>query len=315
MTHVAGLFRRRFFGRAGECGRADNWFNGVAILAATSAELKLNNVQASAAGNYTVAATNSAGTVKSSIATFTLTQPGNSAAHAVVGSGYVAGRTVTLTNTLTYSGTATALSWAVLLPTGWSFAASAGSAGDQGPLVDQTSEVYWAWTNIPQSPVSFTYTLNVPAGQAGLTELVALVGVSNGTSLQFLATPDPLGVPQVMTHGADTDQNYQISLVELTRVIELYNTFNGTVRTGAYVVQSSAGALQTEDGFAADPSRLSTATVTLSAYHSADSDRDGKINLVELTRVIELYNYRTGTNRTGAYHVQTGTEDGFEPGP
>jgi len=139
--------------------------------------------------------------------------------------------------------------------------------------------------------------------------------VSNGTSLQFLATPDPLSVPQVMTHGADTDQNYQISLVELTRVIELYNTFNGTVRTGAYVVQSSAGALQTEDGFAADPSRLSTATVTLSAYHSADSDRDGKINLVELTRVIELYNYRTGTNRTGAYHVQTGTEDGFEPGP
>ena len=136
------------------------------------------------------------------------------------------GRTVTLTNTLTYSGTASVLSWAVLLPTGWSFAASAGSAGDQGPLVGQTSEVYWVWTNIPQSPVSFTYTLNVPAGQAGLPELVALVGVSNGTSLQFLATPDPLSVPPVMTHGADTDQNYQISLVELTRVIELYNTFN-----------------------------------------------------------------------------------------
>ena len=180
MTHVAGLFRRRFFWRAGECGRADNWFNGLAILAATSAELKLNNVQASAAGNYTVATTNSAGTVKSSIATFTLTQPGNSATHAVVGSGYVAGRTVTLTNTLTYSGTASVLSWAVLLPTGWSFAASAGSAGDQGPLVGQTSEVYWVWTNIPQSPVSFTYTLNVPAGQAGLPELVALVRVSNG---------------------------------------------------------------------------------------------------------------------------------------
>jgi hypothetical protein len=291
------------------------YFNGVAILGATSAGLTLNNVQASAAGNYTVAATNSAGTVKSAIATFTLTQPGNSATHAVVGSGYVAGRTVTLTNTLTYSGTASALSWAVLLPTGWSFASSAGSAGDQGPLVGQTSELQWAWTDIPESPLSFTYSLNVPAGQAGLPELVALVGVRNGTSLQFLATPDPLSVPQVMTHGADTDQNYRISLVELTRVIELYNTFNGTVRTGAYVVPASAGALQTEDGFAADPSRLSTAAVTLSAYHSADSNRDGKINLVELTRVIELYNYRMGTNRTGAYHVQTGTEDGFEPGP
>jgi hypothetical protein len=146
-------------------------------------------------------------------------------------------------------------------------------------------------------------------------ELVALVGVRSGTSLQFVATPDPLGVPPETTHGADTDQNYQISLLELTRVIELYNTFNGTQRTGGYVVPPGVVALGTEDGFAADPSRLSTATVTLSVYHSADSDRDGKINLLELTRVIELYNYRTGITRTGAYHVQTGTEDGFEPGP
>ena len=265
-------------------------------------------MQASAAGNYTVAATNSAGTVKSSIATFTLTQPGNSASHAVVGSGYVAGRTVTLTNTLTYSGTASALSWAVLLPTGWSFAASAGSAGDQGPLVGQTSELQWAWTNIPESPLSFTYTLNVPAGQAGLPELVALVGVRNGTSLQFLATPDPLSVPQVMTHGADTDQNYRISLLELTRVIELYNVRNGTVRTGAYRLNAA-----TEDGFDSDPARSGTATFT--HYHSADTNRDALLGLLELTRVIELYNVRAGTARTGAYHFQTGTEDGFAPGP
>jgi hypothetical protein len=33
------------------------------------------------------------------------------------------------------------------------------------------------------------------------------------------------------------------------------------------------------------------------------------------TRVIELYNVRSGTTRTGAYHVQAGTEDGFAPGP
>jgi hypothetical protein len=43
--------------------------------------------------------------------------------------------------------------------------------------------------------------------------------------------------------------------------------------------------------------------------------RDGRIDLSELTRVIELYNYRVGTSRTGQYHVQTGTEDGFAPGP
>ena len=37
--------------------------------------------------------------------------------------------------------------------------------------------------------------------------------------------------------------------------------------------------------------------------------------LNELTRVIERSNYRSGTNRTGADHVQTGTENGFELGP
>jgi hypothetical protein len=37
--------------------------------------------------------------------------------------------------------------------------------------------------------------------------------------------------------------------------------------------------------------------------------------LIELTRVIELYNVRHGTVRTGAYHAATGTEDGFATGP
>jgi hypothetical protein len=39
------------------------------------------------------------------------------------------------------------------------------------------------------------------------------------------------------------------------------------------------------------------------------------LSLAELTRVIELYNYRSGTVRTGQYHVLAGSEDGFAPGP
>ncbi|MEN9632540.1 MAG: hypothetical protein RL077_944 [Verrucomicrobiota bacterium] len=54
---------------------------------------------------------------------------------------------------------------------------------------------------------------------------------------------------------------------------------------------------------------------TSGAYHSADSNRDSRIGLLELTRVIELYNYRSGSVRTGAYHLQAGTEDGYTPGP
>lgn len=102
-----------------------------------------------------------------------------------------------------------------------------------------------------------------------------------------------------------------MSLVELTRVIELYNTRNGTTRTGSYAVATAT----TEDCFVADGTRAGTAAASLSRYHSADANRDGSISLIELTRTIALYNYRSGTIRTGEYRLQAGTEDGFAPGP
>ena len=44
--------------------------------------------------------------------------------------------------------------------------------------------------------------------------------------------------------------HHLIGLLELTRVIELYNTRNGTTRTGCYKVDATG-----EDGFAPDPAR------------------------------------------------------------
>jgi alpha-tubulin suppressor-like RCC1 family protein len=129
---------------------------------------------------------------------------------------------------------------------------------------------------------------------------------SNGVSPNATSSAATLTV--LIYHSADTNQDGRLSLVELTRVIELYNTRNGTVRAGRYKVQAG-----TEDGFAQDT--VATANQTLIQYHSADSNRDGQIGLSELTRVIELYNTRVGTTRTGQYHVQAGTEDGFAPGP
>ncbi len=104
-------------------------------------------------------------------------------------------------------------------------------------------------------------------------------------------------------HSADTDGNWRLSLLELTRVIELYNTRDGTTRTGAYYTDAT-----TEDGFAAG-------TGTITSHHSADTNQDGRLSLLELTRVIELYNTRDGTTRTGEYHrTELETEDGFAPG-
>jgi hypothetical protein len=145
---------------------------------------------------------------------------------------------------------------------------------------------------------------SVQASDAG--DYTVVVTNSGGSATSSAAT---LTVPSY--HSADTNQDWKLGLIELTRVIELYNTRNGTVRTGCYAVATTA----TEDGFTQDAARANTATVTLTRYHSADTDKDGKLSLVELTRVIELYNCRSGTSRTGQYHVQAGTEDGFAPGP
>ena len=92
--------------------------------------------------------------------------------------------------------------------------------------------------------MTFSYTLNVPAGQTGAAELVALAGVRGGVTQQFLAQQDPLVLPPISGHLADTDRDGRIGLLELTRVIELFNHRSGTVRTGQYRVQPG-----TEDGF------------------------------------------------------------------
>lgn len=287
--------------------------NGIAVVGATDASFTLPSVALADAGRYAVVVANSGGSTTSAAATLEIRQAGNSASHTVTG-GYVDGRTVSVSNTLTYAGTPASLSWSVLLPAGWGFVSAVDGAGAAlAPSSVQAGLIEWTWSVLPVSPVAFSYTLSVPAGQAGTMELAALVGVGSGPAQVFLAQPDPLVVRQL--HAADTDRNGRVSLLELTRVIELYNTRNGTTRTGCYRPESPGSEPQTEDGFASESGRSSSTVVTLGRYHTADSNRDGKISLVELTRIIELYNYRSGTTRTGQYRSQLGTEDGFAAGP
>jgi formylglycine-generating enzyme required for sulfatase activity len=231
------------------------------------------------------------------------------ATHAVAGPGYVPGGTVTVNSTVTYAGPCVGLAWTLLLPEGWTYASGGGKEGETKPPVGTPALLEWAWTNIPASPVTFSTTLNVPSGAVGAKTLAAsaIFRIAAGP-LTMMVKPDPLTVSAALYHSADTGRDLQIGLVELTRVIELYNTRIGTARTGCYKIQVGS-----EDGFSPDSTRTASTVVTLASWHSADSNRDGKIGLLELTRVIELYNYRSGTTRTGEYRVQIGTEDGFAP--
>jgi hypothetical protein len=208
---------------------------------------------------------------------------------------------------------ASAAGWQVLLPPGFSYVSDTATTAETRPLAGATGLLEWSWTTVPTSPVTFTFSLNSPstvAGAAALSALGVLRLEGMPAAIQLLAQPEPLPLTAFTPHSADLDRNFRISLLELTRVIELYNTRDGANRTGCYRLDPAG-----EDGYNPDPLRLPSATVTLAQYHSADVNRDAKLGLLELTRVIELYNTRAGSGRTGQYRVQLGTEDGFAPGP
>ncbi len=282
--------------------------DGVDLPGATSALFTLAAAQAADAGDYTLVVSNAHGSLTSAPATLALAA--QLATHRLVGPGYVAGSTLTVTNTLTFTGTAAGLGWEVVLPAGWTYAGGSGE-GDLKPAVGATGTLGWSWTTPPASPLTFTYVLNVPADEASSRTLAATGLVRTGESPQPAALPALVVTAAAPVHSADTNHDNRLNLTELTRAIELYNTRHGTARTGAYAVAATA----TEDGFEADAARAPGATAALSLFHSADTNRDGAIGLFELTRVIELYNARRGNTRTGAYRSQGSTEDGFAPGP
>lgn len=92
-------------------------------------------------------------------------------------------------------------------------------------------------------------------------------------------------------HAADTNRDWQISLHELLRLVQFHNT-------GTFHCQEA-----TEDGYAPG-----TGDIACSA-HNADYDaQDWQIGMNELLRVVQFFNAPGG-----AYHAQSGTEDGYAP--
>ncbi|GAB5560482.1 MAG: hypothetical protein SynsKO_21290 [Synoicihabitans sp.] len=140
----------------------------------------------------------------------------------------------------------------------------------------------------------------------GLYRAAGTEGV--GTALPQISGPGRLLVqPRSAFHSADFNRDFQLDLPELLRVIELYNTRFGSIRTGRYREDH-----ESTDGFGGDADRGPETVTALTRFHSADSNRNGLLELAELLRVIELYNHRVGTTRTGRYRAETGTVDGFD---
>lgn len=111
-------------------------------------------------------------------------------------------------------------------------------------------------------------------------------------------------------YTADYQGGGDINLAELLRVIELYNTRYESTRTGRY-----KGSASSVDGFTGDADSAADRLAAYPAYHASDTDRDGYLSLAELLRVIEIYNTRNGTMRTGSYRLDPSTPDGVAPDP
>lgn len=98
-------------------------------------------------------------------------------------------------------------------------------------------------------------------------------------------------------HSADADGDWVFSPLEKEHVLAIYNYRNeSNVRTGEY---------HTMPG---DPVLFSPGPGTVSRYHDADLDKDGRIGLSDLTRFLEL-------SSAGEYKALPGTVDGYSAAP
>jgi hypothetical protein len=186
-------------------------------------------------------------------------------------------------------------------------AVRAGRPAGFGVIAVGRPQPTYQWSKAGVNLTATNNTLALSSAQVADAGVYTVRVTSGAASIEASATLAVEAVP----HSADTNRDGRIGLLELTRVIELYNTRHGTTRTGAYAVSAT----NSEDGFTIAPARAPGVVEPLARHHTGDVNRDAKISLVELTRVIELYNVRTGTTRTGQYRVQPDTEDGFAPGP
>ena len=150
------------------------------------------------------------------------------------------------------------------------------------PALDLVSKLY-SFTFI--NPSTYTVLGQAPAHDAATR--AAVVGPGEIVALELALTPN--GVPPV--HTTDRDADGKISLDELLRVIQFYNSFA--------LHCDAAG----EDGYA--PGLGAQAGC---AAHAADyAPQDWVISLDELVRVIQLYN-------SDGYFACVGSEDGYCPG-
>jgi hypothetical protein len=147
------------------------WFlNGLIFPLATNAGFRLASAPIFAAGDYTAVIANDFGSATSEIATLTVIVPTLSASHS--GSSYRSPGTTAIACQLDYAKDVSLLSLICrpVLPAGWTLAGATGPGQPQ--VVSDTVVFAGPFTN---NPLTFSYTVNVPANQGGTNEVQSIM--------------------------------------------------------------------------------------------------------------------------------------------
>lgn len=139
--------------------------------------------------------------------------------------------------------------------------------------------------------ITFKVCASAPAGIYDISLSRAILSSPTGSSVPVSVINGKLTVRRSIYHSADQNRDWKISLTEVLRVIQLYNS-------GGYYCSCN-----TEDGYGV------TGENRTCFPHNSDyyGNPDWKIQLYELLRLIQFYNY-------GSYRPAIGTEDGFALG-
>lgn len=218
----------------------------------------------------------------------------------VPGNLYEPGASVEVTITFCYNGTdkVNSLGLEETLPAGWAFGGFTGGAIPPiSPQPGSSGTLAFAYIFPPSFPATFKYLATVPADLAG--ELVisgsgiyAFSGSQQRTNTEATVVVDGV-LPVLDIHSADQDADHQISLSEMLRVIQMYNSLGYHCAAG------------TEDGYAPGAGDTSSCAPHLSDY----SPQDWSISLSEMLRIVQFFN-----SFGYIYCPDADTEDGFCPG-
>lgn len=214
---------------------------------------------------------------------------------AAEGNFYLPGMPVTVTLQLLKQGAdlLNSLDLMEVIPEGWTITLVDKADAQVSLKSDPAGQlIHFEWEDPQAFPITVSYTVTPPADAKGMQTILGQTGydiLGDVVSGEIIPTVIAALLDVMEAHSADSNHDWRISLRELLRVIQLFNSI------GYHCFPDS------EDGYAPGAGDIAECL-----NHLADYNGDWIIDLSELLRLIQLYN-----SDSGYYYISDKTEDGY----